>query len=61
MNQAPFTTEQLSEQAGLKPQSLRAAFCRNGHWCGIRPIKLPNRRLLWPAEEVAALMTGGVK
>ena len=61
MNQSSLTTEQLASQIGLKPQSLRAAFCRDGHWCGIRPIKLPNRRLLWSTEAVTALMNGGKK
>ena len=56
-----LTTEQLAEQAHLKPQSLRAAFCRDGHWCGIRPTKLPNRRLLWPADQVTALLSGNGK
>ena len=56
-----FTTEQLADQAKLKAQSLRAAFCRDGHWCGIRPVKLPNRRLLWPAEAVNALLSGSAK
>ena len=61
MQPVSLTTEQLAEQAQLKAQSLRAAFCRDGHWCGIRPIKLPNRRLLWPADAVNALLAGGAK
>lgn len=61
MKPISLTTEQLAEQAQLKAQSLRAAFCRDGHWCGIRPIKLPNRRLLWPAEAVNALLSGSAK
>lgn len=61
MNQSPFTTGLLAKRAGLKSQSLRAALCRDGHWCGIRPIKLPNRRLLWPADAVEALLNGGAK
>jgi hypothetical protein len=58
MKQNLLTTDQLAEQAQLRPQSLRAAFCRDGHWCGLRPIKLPNRRLLWPADQVNALLSG---
>lgn len=61
MKPISFTTEQLAEQSQIKAQSLRAAFCRDGHWCGIRPIKLPNRRLLWPADAVNALLSGGAK
>ena len=61
MNQSPLTTDQLAKKAQIKSQSLRAAFCRDGHWCGIRPIKLPNRRLLWPADAVDALLSEGAK
>ena len=61
MQKFSLTTEQLAEQAQIKAQSLRAAFCRDGHWCGIRPVKLPNRRLLWPADAVNALLSGGAK
>ena len=61
MQQVSLTTEQLAEQAQIKAQSLRAAFCRDGHWCGIRPVKLPNRRLLWPADAVNAVLSGGAK
>lgn len=61
MQQVSLTTEQLAEQAQLKAQSIRAAFCRDGHWCGIRPIKLPNRRLLWPADAVNTVLSGGAK
>lgn len=56
-----FCTETVAAKAEMQAQSLRAAFCRDGHWCGIRPIKLPNRRLLWPADAVNALLSGGAK
>lgn len=42
------TTETLARRLGLRPQTLRAAICRNGHYYGLRPAKLPNGRLLWP-------------
>lgn len=51
-----YTTEALALMAGLKPQTLRASLCRRGHWCGIQPVKLPNRLLLWPAAQVDALL-----
>lgn len=52
------TTEELAQRLGLRPQTLRAALCRNGHYFGLRPVKLPNGRLLWPADAFAKL-TGG--
>lgn len=53
-----FSTEALASQLRIKPQTLRAALCRNGHYYGIRPVKMPNRLLLWPADAVARLMAG---
>lgn len=53
-----FTTEQLAAELGVRPQTVRAGLCRDGHYLGMRPLKLPNGRLLWPAEAVAALING---
>lgn len=58
MQYSHYTTEHVANRAQLQPQTLRAALCRHGHWCGIRPIKLPNRRLMWPTAEVEALLSG---
>jgi hypothetical protein len=52
------TTETLARRLGLLPQSLRAAICRNGSYYGIKPIKLPNGRLLWPADAFERLTSG---
>jgi len=43
---------------GILPSSLSTALYRNGHYCGIKPVKLPNGRLLWPAAEIDALAAG---
>lgn len=53
-----YSTESVAISANLHPGSLRNSFCRKGHWCGIRPAKLPNGRLLWPADQIDALLTG---
>lgn len=50
-----LSTEALAAGLGIKPQSLRAALCRQGHWCGLRPAKLPNGRLLWPGDSIERL------
>ena len=52
------TTEELARRLGLRPQTLRAALCRNGHYFGLRPVKLPNGRLLWPADAFDKLTSG---
>lgn len=64
-NDAPLAARTLStEQAAavlkVKPQTLRAALCRDGHYMGLRPSKLPNRFLLWDASAVEALLNGEV-
>lgn len=59
MHQHHFSTEQLAERLGIKAQTLRAALCRAGHYYGIRPVKLPNRMLRWPADAVERLLAGG--
>ena len=53
-----FTTEALAEGTGHKPQTLRAAYCKNGHWCNVVPVKLPNGRLLWPSDSITRLTAG---
>jgi len=59
-NAPPLTTEALAIRLGIRPQTLRAALCRNGHYYGLRPVKCPNRFLLWPADAVARLTAGEV-
>ena len=51
-----LTTEQFAEILHVKPETIRSGFCRTGNYCGIIPLKLPNRRLAWPAENVARLL-----
>ena len=53
-----FTTETLAQRLGLKPHTLRAAYCRTGSYFGIKPTKFPNGRLLWPADSIERLMDG---
>lgn len=44
------TTEALADRLGIKPQSIRARLCRKGSYYGLKPLKLPNGRLLWPED-----------
>ena len=64
-NDAPLAARTLStEQAAavlkVKPQTLRAALCRDGHYFGVRPQKARNRFLMWDASAVEALLNGEV-
>ncbi|MCB1955751.1 MAG: hypothetical protein KDG55_08740 [Rhodocyclaceae bacterium] len=54
-----YSTEEASRRLHVKPQTLRAALCRDGHYLGVAPRKMANRMLDWPAEKIDALMTGG--
>lgn len=54
----PLTTDELAELLRVKSKTIRAGLCRNGHYGGITPIKLWNRRLLWPADQVERLLSG---
>ncbi|WP_412478970.1 hypothetical protein [Azonexus sp. IMCC34839] len=56
-----LSTDELAALAKVQPQSIRAAICRTGHWMGIRPVKLKNRRLLWDSSAVAAALGGTAK
>ena len=59
--QTRYSTEVLAEHLKIKPQTIRAALCRDGHYLGLRPVKLQNRRLLWDASALEALLLGGAK
>jgi len=51
-----LTTEELAAGFRVKPGSIRSSVCRLGHWNGLKPIKLPSRALLWPADAANRLL-----
>lgn len=64
-NDAPLavrrlSTEELASALKVRPQTVRAGLCINGHYLGLKPTKLPNGRLLWDAAAVDALLVGEV-
>lgn len=42
-----LSTEEFARSLLVKPESVRHAVCTQGHYHGIVPTKLPNRRLAW--------------
>jgi len=52
---APYTltTVEFAKLHGVRPRSVRQRVSDTGSYYGIRPQKLVNRRLLWPAVTVA--------
>lgn len=57
-NSHRYTTAEAAAQLRYQPQTLRREYCLKGHFWGIKPIKLPGGRLLWPADEIDALSCG---
>lgn len=53
-------TAEAADRLRIRPQTLRRALCLQGHYFGIRPVKLPNGRLLWDAADLDRLTAGGV-
>lgn len=58
-NKQKLTTKELANALNLQQQSIRAAFCRAGHYLGLVPVKLPNGRMLWDAMAVTRLINQG--
>jgi hypothetical protein len=56
---AGLSTTDLARAVGLQPDSIRVHLCRAGSYYGIKPRRLPNGRLLWPADSVARLLALG--
>lgn len=56
-----FTTATLSSALTMRPQSIRKRLCETGEYYGLRPTKLPNGRLLWPADAIEQLTSARTK
>lgn len=57
-NRQHLDTENAALRLGVKPPTLRHSLCLRGHYLGIRPVKLPNGRLLWPQDAIQKLLSG---
>lgn len=51
-----MSTNDFADATGAKPQTIRVRLCQTGSYYGIKPRKLPNGRLLWPADSVERLL-----
>lgn len=49
-----LTTKQFAALNGVDSPAVHARVCLRGDYFGIKPIKLANGRLLWPATQVKA-------
>lgn len=48
-------TAQLARLALTTPGNIRVRLCQTGSFFGLKPLKLPSGRLLWPADSLARL------
>ena len=55
-----YSTEEAAAVLKVKPQTMRAAVCRDGAYFGVRPQKARNRFLVWDAAAIDALLNGEV-
>ena len=55
-----YSTEEAAAVLKVKPQTMRAAVCRDGSYFGVRPQKARNRFLVWDAAAIDALLNGEV-
>lgn len=58
-NRDHISTEELAAILAIEPQSILKGHSKDGSYLGIRPTKLPNRRLMWPVAGVKKLLSGG--
>ena len=54
-----LTTRELADFAGVTPEGIRVQLCRAGSYFGLRPQRLPNNRLIWPADSRERLLEAG--
>lgn len=57
-NRPLISTDELAALLALRPQSIRKRYCLTGAYFSVRPVKLPNGRLLWPADALEQLQNG---
>lgn len=53
-----LTTEELAAGLNVDPQTILKGRSKNGHYCGVKATKLPNRLLAWPIDAVERIMKG---
>ena len=54
----PLTTDELAAQLKIRPHSIRKRFNQTGAYFCVRPVKLPNGRLMWPSDSLERLGRG---
>lgn len=50
-----LTTAELAIELAMEAQSIRKRLSQTGSYFGLRPVKLPNGKLRWPADAIERL------
>ncbi|PKN68437.1 MAG: DNA-binding protein [Deltaproteobacteria bacterium HGW-Deltaproteobacteria-12] len=50
-NKESLTTREYAAMVRVESQTIRRAYCINGHYLDVIPHKLKNKRLLWPKAD----------
>lgn len=56
LNDEKILTVEFAALLKVQPATVRRGLCLNGHYMGIIPTKLPNRRLLWPKQAALQIL-----
>lgn len=51
-----LTTEELALSLDMNAQSIRKRYSQTGSYFGLKPVKLPNGKLRWPADALDQLI-----
>lgn len=50
-----LSTSEAAARLKVKPQTMRAGYCRDGHYLGLIPVKGQNRFLYWNSDGITRL------
>ncbi|MFC5431563.1 hypothetical protein ACFPTO_22555 [Paraburkholderia denitrificans] len=59
-NRDLLSTDEFAAVMAVDPQSIRKRYSSEGSYHGVRPVKLANRRVLWPVDAVRQLRNGSI-
>lgn len=58
-NREYLSTAEFAAVLAVEAQSVRKRYSETGSYHGVRPTKLPSRRVLWPVEALKRLLNAG--
>ena len=55
LTRSHVSTDEFADRVLVLPETILKCHSRTGQYAGIRPVRLPNRRLAWPIDEIEKL------